>query len=255
MPSNPFATVEMARGYAKSRPPLHERIVRRALDLIGSAGLFDVALDLGCGAGLSLRPLLSVARIAIGLDPAVEMVSAARHVAQGAQLLAARGEAIPLRDREVDLITAAGSLNYGKPSLILSEAARISKPGGFLCAYDFSQGRSSASGPALARWFDAFQRRYPAPPDEAIPLDGAAIARLTSGFSVVAEEPLSLSHEMDLASYAAYLMTETNVAAAVREGAAEPGIRQWLETTLHPVFGGSPINVAFSGYILLLKRA
>ena len=51
-------------------------------------------------------------------------------------------EAIPLRDRSVDLITAAGSLNYANLDLFFPEAARVLLPHGVLVVYDFSPGRS-----------------------------------------------------------------------------------------------------------------
>ncbi|MBI4876759.1 MAG: SAM-dependent methyltransferase, partial [Acidobacteria bacterium] len=49
---NPFATPAMAAGYARSRLEI--------------ARPLDRALDVGCGAGLSTRPLLSIARHCIG---------------------------------------------------------------------------------------------------------------------------------------------------------------------------------------------
>jgi ubiquinone/menaquinone biosynthesis C-methylase UbiE len=53
-------------------------------------------------------------------------------VAQVPELLNACAEAIPLHDRSVDLISAAGSLNYANLDLFFPEAARVLVPGGRL---------------------------------------------------------------------------------------------------------------------------
>lgn len=254
MADNPFSTAAMARGYASSRPPLHGPIVRTALELLGLDEPCPVALDIGCGAGMSLLPLLPVSRIAIGIDPAVSMVLAARDLAPNALVVAARGEALPLRSHSVAFMTAAGSLNYADPARVFAEAARVLTPGGVFCAYDFSQGREAAANPLLGHWFTGFERRYAAPPQEAIPLDGLSITRMASGFRLAARQDLTLSHPMTAAAYAAYLMSETNVAAAIRNGTAEQEIREWLDATLEPVFGGSLLDVLFTGYVVCLRR-
>ena len=60
-------------------------------------------------------------------------------------------EAIPLGDRSVDLITAAGSLNYVDLDVLLPEAARVLMPDGVLVVYDFSAGRSFRPQPRWTR--------------------------------------------------------------------------------------------------------
>lgn len=253
--TNPFATPAMAEGYARSRPPLHARIVARACELIGLKTPVALAIDLGCGSGLSMRPLLKLAERVIGLDPAHAMVVLANQLAAPALAVTAEGEAVPLRPGSVDLMTAAGSLNYSNPDRVLPEIGRVLRPDGVLCAYDFSQGRGSDTCPSLADWFAEFERRYPRPESEALLLDPEIIASRASGFSVVAAENLRLSHRMSKEEYCAYLMTETNVAAALRQGAAETAIREWIEESLTGVFGGAEVDVTFTGYIVCLRPA
>ena len=90
---NIFASAAKAEGYAKSRPPLHARIVEQ----IGVRA--QSALDVGCGAGLSTAPLLKLAERVVGVDPVPEMVKWGGRVARGAAFLAGRAEALPFRDR------------------------------------------------------------------------------------------------------------------------------------------------------------
>lgn len=253
--SNPFATAAMAEGYAKARPPLHERIVARAAALLGLQPPLEAALDLGCGSGLSTRPLLRLARQVVAFDPAHAMSVIAGAIASPARTLTARAEALPFRSGSFDLITAAGSLNYTEPATVFRQAARILSPGGRFVAYDFSQGRGSTSTPALSAWFESFLSRYPMPPREALHLDPASIAGLAGGFTVLASELFQMSVRMDASSYSAYLMTETNVAAAIRNGAAESEIGQWLNDSLAPVFGSAALDVVFPGYVVCLRAA
>src|SRR5690349_17678583 len=123
---NIFASAAKAEGYARSRPPLHARIVEK----IGVRA--ESALDVGCGAGLSTAPLLKLAERVAGMDPVPEMVKWGGRVARGAAFLAGRVEALPFRDGSFDLITAAGSLNYAKPAPAFAELRRVIAPGGTL---------------------------------------------------------------------------------------------------------------------------
>src|SRR5581483_8491662 len=67
--SSRFDDAAMAEGYARSRPPLHARIVDRIPDRPATA-----ILDLGCGAGLSTAPLTRRASLVVGIDPFADMV-------------------------------------------------------------------------------------------------------------------------------------------------------------------------------------
>ena len=50
-----------------------------------------------------------------------------------------------------------------------------------------------------------------------------------------------------------YVLTETNVAAAVRQGAVRSEIRTWCAETLAPVWNGKPRDVLFHGYFACLR--
>ena len=251
---NPFGTASMAEGYARSRPPLHRRIIERAFALSALRPPVGLALDSGCGSGLSTRPLLDFAQRVIGIDPVAGMAALAREVAPGAWFLAGRAEALPVRSGSVDLITAAGSLNYSEPQAALCEAKRALAPGGAMCVYDFSQGRASRESPALARWFTAeFERRYPMPHGEAIRLDPGILNRISPDFPVIRSEAFELGVAMTRSAYADYILTETNVAAAVRDGAGMAEIRSWLDESLRPVFGDGTQEVLFPGYLAWMQ--
>src|SRR5438270_12439655 len=107
-----FGTENMALGYATSRPPVHPRVIELARQSLGWSQLAARALDVGCGAGLSTKALAALAQECIGIEPAEAMLKWSAIVAPEADFVAGTAEAIPICDRSLDLLTAAGSLNY-----------------------------------------------------------------------------------------------------------------------------------------------
>jgi len=252
---DPFAASHMAEGYARHRPPVHERILERAFSASSeNPGRTTQArtthamsaLDIGCGAGVSTRALGPYATAITGLDPVESMVRIAASLLPQAAFVAGSAESLPFASGAFDRMTAAGSLNY-VPILDLfwAEAHRVLRPprkdiggGGDLLIYDFATGRSLADSPLLDTWFtQEFLVRFP-------PLQGSSAApyRTTpallqlvqspdfarnTGFQVTAmEEMVEIPVELDRDSYLNYLMTSTNVTGS------QPEARSWCDATL-----------------------
>ena len=230
-----FSSASMALGYARSRPPLHERIV-------ALAGLprCSRALDIGCGSGLSTRALAGTATTSIGIEPVEAMVKVAPQVAPGASFVHGRAEALPFAARTFDLLTAAGSLNYVDLDLFFLEARRVLAKNGLLFVYDFSQPRDDS--------FSQFTTRYPPPPGHARKLDPDILAALPSGFRLTRSQSFEIPLPMSPAAYIDYAMTETNVAHAIAQGTPEAEIRRWCTDSLHT----TPRDVLFPGYFAVL---
>lgn len=235
----------MATGYANSRPPVHAAVIERAL-----AGQRPVrrVLDIGCGAGVSTRALDNFAEQAIGMEPAEAMLSWTGAVAPHAEFLVGAAEAMPLASGCADLLTAAGSLNYVDLDAFFPEARRVLSADGAVLVYDFSPGRSFRDSDALDAWFAEFQRRYPPPAGEARALSPEVLAGLESGFRVTKSEHFEIGLTLTPEFYRDYMLTETNVAAAVREGTPYGEIRAWCEDSLGPVWEGRDREVLFRGY-------
>ncbi|MBI2684850.1 MAG: methyltransferase domain-containing protein [Acidobacteria bacterium] len=244
-----FASPTLAAGYARSRPAVHPRVLRRVRGHLGISERVDCAVDIGCGAGLSTRPLTELARTALGIEPLEPMLGWTREVAPDSHFAVGRAEEIPVRDGAADLMTAAGSLNYADLNRFFPEARRVLGSSGTLVVYDFSQGRRLVDSPALEEWFDRFVKRYPAPPFSGRPLTPDALAPLAHGFRPAGSEWYEETLLLDHSFYVDYAMTETNVASAVRAGVDEDEIRGWCRETLAPVFGTTPRHVVFTGYI------
>lgn len=210
------------------------------------------ALDVGCGAGLSTRALLPFARHVIGLEPAEGMLAWRRSIAPTADFVVGAAESLPFATGSVDLIAAAGSLNYVALDRFFPEAARVLQPGGQLLVYDFSQGRNFTGDDTLSAWFTAFVERYPNPVAQARRLNPEILAGLHPRFVLGAHQDFALAIELEPAFYLEYMLTETNVASAVARAVPPGEVRAWCAETLAPVWAGRAREVVFRGYFACL---
>lgn len=258
-PIDPRATFDLFRhgrvadGYASARPFLHPEVFARVRDLIGLPGRVPRALDVGCGTGMSAAALLELAHEVVGIDASAEMLNVAR---KGDRLryAAASAEALPFRNRSFDLIVACGSIDWVDRARFMPRAAELLVSGGFLVPLDFGDLGRSPQIPALGRWYEhVFNEACPRPPARDPLVTGAEAA--SCGFTEPVNHDFSSSCRFTAEEYADFLMTESNVIAAVEYGGRPAGLlRAWLMTELRPLFGGEPRAVAFGGYIQVLRR-
>ena len=186
-------------------------------------------------------------------EPAEATLKRAPTIGPPPDFVVGTAEAIPLCGRAVDLITAAGSLNYANLDLFFPEAARVLMPHGVLVVYDFSPGRSFRNATSLDEWFSSFYSRYPPPANEGRPLSPDILAELSSGFRLHTHRQFEIGITLTPDFYLDYVMTETNVAAAVRSGVPHSEIRSWCARTLAPVWNGSEREVLFRGYFACMS--
>jgi SAM-dependent methyltransferase len=240
-----FEQAGMAAGYARFRPPVHRKILDRAF---GAGTVFHRALDVGCGAGVSTQALAGLADFAIGMEPAAGMLP------KSPGYLAGAAEAIPVRTDSIDLITAAGSLNYADPELFFGEAARVLRASGLLVVYDFEPGRSFRDSAKLDEWFHAFVTHYPWPPHEGRELNPEILSNLAAGFHLKRQQHFEIAIPLAREFYLEYMLTETNVAFAMRSGVAREEIRSWCAKTLDAFWEEGDREILFRGYYACLTK-
>ena len=252
-PHRLFQHDRVAAGYASARPYLHPRVFARVRELVQPAPRFRRLLDVGCGTGLSSVAALDLADEVVGIDASVEMLGRARRAA-AVHYAAAAAEAPPFPAGCFDLVLACGSLDWVDRSRFLPRAAELLPADGWLVALDFGDTGRSPEAPALQRWYDGvFQAACPRPPaGDPVITTGEA---LVHGFDVPVFSSFASGWTFTTRDYAAFLMTESNIVAAVEYGGrAEAEVRAWLESELEPIFDGQPRLVAFEGYIQALRR-
>jgi SAM-dependent methyltransferase len=236
----------MAAGYARDRPPVHPHLVDRFRAGPARPSGRGLAVDVGCGAGASTAALRGLTDRGVGFDPYAPMVAAAARVAADLPFAVAAAEALPLPVGRVDLLAAAGSLNYARLDAFVREADRVLAPEGVVVVSNYGFGRPVAVDPT---WPDRFAARWPRPASR--PVDAASFAG--GPFGVVVDERFVVTLPMTPAAYVAYLMTETSVAQAVRDGGDALEVQRWCEDALRPEFGVEQ-DVAFDATLLVLRR-
>lgn len=245
-----FGTDDAARRYASARPPVHPEVVRLA-ERLGLPDQVEVALDVGCGAGLSTLPILGRARRCLAVDPAPAMVRHVAEVAAGALGLVARAEALPLPAASVDLVTAAGSLDFvDDPDGAVDEISRVLAPAGMVLVYDFTTGRRLRRGPDLGPWFGEVLHRWPRPPRSARPVDRRVLER--AGL-VVEHHAFEVDVALSCRAYVDYLLTESFLVAAVGRGEDRVDLERWLTSTVPWPPGDDEAEVVFEGYLLVAR--
>ncbi|MBA3564643.1 MAG: metalloregulator ArsR/SmtB family transcription factor [Gammaproteobacteria bacterium] len=118
-------------------------------------------LDIGTGSGRILRLLASQAEQATGVDISSEMLMVARtnlHAAGLHHCTVRHGNMykLPFGNASFDTVTVDQVLSQAEePALVLTEAARILRPGGSLLVVDVAAGADGVEADDMAGWLEA----------------------------------------------------------------------------------------------------
>jgi SAM-dependent methyltransferase len=109
-----------------------------------------VALDAACGTGCHAATLAALGYEVIGVDASAAMLDVARNEVPGASFREGDLHSLPLEDSSVDVITCSLALTH-VPELapVLSEMARVLRPGGWVALVDIHPGAVTFGGAAL----------------------------------------------------------------------------------------------------------
>lgn len=242
----------LAKCYASDRPPIHAAICARLFAKLPQRYQICSALDIGCGAGSSTAALAPHVRYVTGVDPFHRMLQHARIRLPGSIFLQGVAEALPVESAAFELVTAAGSLSYADPHSALAEVSRVLATGGYFAAYDFHTGRVVPEDSVALSSFKSFEQYFPWPSGYA--LDLGSLAYKDHGLSLLFREDFVVEIQMTAEAYVQYIMSETNVEAAISRGISEESVRDRCWELFSPLFAAGPQTVGFSAVLALATK-
>ena len=172
------------------------------------------------------------------------------------EYLVSAAEALPLADQSFDLLTVSSALHWFERNAFLAEARRVLRPRGWLVIYDSFFSANLQGSPGFKPWFaSTYCQRFPTPPRNNRPLDDRSAKQ--AGFQLVKDEKYSNVVFFDRKQLIDYLLTQTNVIAAIERGESTlDDVRAYLTTGVSPFFTSSEKQTFdFGGPISYLRRA
>jgi ubiquinone/menaquinone biosynthesis C-methylase UbiE len=248
-----FVHSSAAKRYAAARPYFHPVVRERIAEYLGEDSKLDRALDVACGTGQSTRILADLAHHVVGVDRSAGMLGVTGRT-QNVSYVQSAAEQIPFTSASFNLITVALAFHWFDRPAFLNEASRLLRPGGSLIIYDNSFRAEMVGNPKFRGWFvGQYLGRYPSPGRNREPFTDEDARSF--GFEVLWRETYQNVIEFSLDELVAYLMTQSNIIAAIEEGAESVDeVRSWLSVQLASQFDRERADFLFGGPITCLRR-
>jgi ubiquinone/menaquinone biosynthesis C-methylase UbiE len=151
-----------AAAYELARPGYPDEAVAVLVAMMGLAAGVRV-LDLAAGTGKLTRRLVELGTSVVAVEPVEGMRAQLRQAVPGVEVLDGTGEAIPLPDGSVDVVTVAQAFHWFDAPRALAEIARVLKPGGGLAILWNERDESTpwvAEMSRIIRWHERTVSRY-----------------------------------------------------------------------------------------------
>jgi SAM-dependent methyltransferase len=247
-----FSYQSAARRYALSRPYFHPLVVERIRSFLRVESPLSHALDVGCGTGQSTLALRDIASHSIGTDISEEMLSEAPQQA-GLGYVRAPAEQLPFADASFEIMTVGMAFHWFDRIRFLAEAHRVLLQNGWLVIYNNYFRGVMLENPDYEHWARGiYHARYPTPPRADSPLTDEEAD--TFGFRFAGREIYSNEVVFSVEEHAAYLMTQTNIIAAVEQGnQTAEDVYAWLLEVTRPLFPAPKCTFQFGGTIWYLQ--
>ncbi len=234
--------------YRDARPYFHPVVIgmiRRKLGLVTGEKLHQ-GVDVGCGTGQSVVALLELADSVTGVDNSEQMLAHAEKRIR-VEYVHGSAEQLPVAGRSADIVTVSLALHWFDVPVFLAEAARVLRPGGWLVPYSNSFRAQMVGNPAFHDWCaEVYGVRYPTPPRPAD--DPSAKPFEGSRFEWIKTEQYENEVSFTPEQLVAYLMTHSNVIAAVEQGDEDADeVRSFLREQVTPFFNSALDTFLFGG--------
>lgn len=152
-----YSAIGFAERYDRARPRPPVALKKLVPPLLGAP--LSRLVDVGSGTGLSTRFWADAAAEVIGVEPNPAMRQFAERITvePNVRYVDGSGEATGLRNETADLVTASQSLQWMDPTAAFPEFARILRPGGVVCAYEYASLQTPVWEPETV-WFEVRRR-------------------------------------------------------------------------------------------------
>jgi SAM-dependent methyltransferase len=248
-----FTGLSEAERYAQSRPYFHPLAIDRAKEAIGLEKDVSLALDVACGTGQSAVALTSIAKQVIGVDISWNMLANAKRN-ERVRYVRARAEALPFQSSLAPLMSTALAFHWFDRDQFLHEAWRVLCPKGWLLIYNNGFTGIMREELAFQSWsWEVYPERFPTPPRDNQPFTAEEAAG--AGFAFIDEERYENDVRFTREELVAYLMTQTNVGAAIDQGHESlESANQWLMEQVRPYFAKSKATFVFATRAWYLRK-
>ncbi|MFC5233343.1 class I SAM-dependent methyltransferase [Pseudonocardia zijingensis] len=221
----------------------------RLLHLSSPVGL---ALDLGCGTGMSTRAVKSIAEQVVAVDASRPMLEQAAP-SPGVAYIQAKAERLPVRGDVAELVVTAAAFHWFDQDAVLAEVGRVLRPGGAFVTYtDFFSG-NPRDATACTEWLaETYRARFPAPARRSHFDQRASEA---AGLGFVGHEELGHDVPMTAAGLTDYLMTQSNATSAIDAGrVSHEELRRWLVDEIGSRLPEPSVMAEFTGDVWCCRK-
>ena len=256
MNNKSFDYRRIAEGYAKDRPFLHEHVIDRLKEKKQILQKYESGLDIGCGAGLSTRALRMICHRVIGTDISEHMIMAASALYDdaGYTFLQCSAEETRAEMESIDVVTAAGVINWVDEKKFLPAIQKVLKPEGLLLIYDFWISDQMIGCEEYTRWWhEQYLKEFPKPPRKENIWTDEDVEPY--GLHIEEQETYTMTWETDRQQFIRFMLLQSNVAAQVEGKNRNPEeVRAWFEEGLSAFWKEERKELIFEGYSWYLRR-